>query len=1119
MKHWSLSSRPLLLLLTQWLFHTGAVWGFAALNALLLNEHGVSALAIGLVLAGIATLLATSVYMRYADVLPTEVMLWRLTLIAATIAAIGGGLLLTGWRKTALMTLFALSEALAILWLAHWRTTLTRYLDHRARRRWVWILDGGQLVGFMTGGIIYLLLTGVFAVRAETMLLLWIVSLLLIGWLVYLATRTMGDSDQDMHTETASALIGLRYVRDVPYLRQVALSISLMAAWLTLLQYLSAQHLLTYFNAAATATPAREQAIGSFFALVDIIGAVLLLPLQGLFFSRLMHRYGLATANLIYPLFSLLLCLPFVVFLSGQNSLLYGLFLAGLAHFHRTTLRRVLRSPVHSRLYQAVLPFMKVPARTVINGILAPLAVVVVAALMLFLPIPALTGIFTALATAYLWNAWQLRGHYTAALLELLRRQDYSALLTDAYDAGQASKETRQLLEQRLNESDDPDYQVFIAALLAETGGADAIPVLLDFAQQTDDDTRLEVMDLLVESQWLSSAAQPFFEQYVKSDDWLIRRSAMMGLLKLQARDPKAALQLADTYLNDPDHVIRGQMLPILLKHGDLRQQHRARTVLNGLLFAPDSETRTEGVQALVATGDVNAIKELVKFLQDGDDDVRVAAVQGIETLWQPGLDPELMDVILANEDQLLDDPVERVRQVELNLLRYIGNEDACAALVRGLTDTSPILRRAALDALVEMGGLAESVLLQTRRDTATPALLSKQASIALGKMHPERYHADVVTIIEELLNTLYTHTSHIAALSLCRRYSLIAILTSHYEEQNATLLDEIFFCIGCLHGEDTATHLLNALTSVDATARQNATETLTHLFSPDIARRIAQFCNPDNSPDRLIAHTLRSAGDILRELASGSDTWLRAVAVMALGEIGADTPQVRRYILEDTSIPLKELDLCQRAVPPELVAVLVRGALASSDADVRRAAHAAFRLIRGQDILDALLDHGENDMLAIIERMIYLKRISYFASLSVTQLKAIATICDEKLFRKDAVIFHQNDPGGALYIVLSGSVEIGLQGKQNEGFIRLATYAAGSTFGEMSLFDNSPRSAQAIARQDTLTLLLRREPFVALARQYPDLSLQVMTTLSQRLRHANTQIAELSSTMRQPQV
>lgn len=1109
-------SRPLLLLLTQWLFHTGAVWGFAALNALLLNEYGVSALAIGLLLAGLGTILATLIYSQYASKLPLAVMLWRLTLITAAIAAVGGLLLLTGWRKTSLMTLFALSEALAILWLAHWRTTVTGYLDHRARRRWLPIFDGGQLAGFVTGGVVYLLLTGAFAVRAETMLLLWIAALLLIALLVYAATRNFEARSSEDSTTESGVLVGLSHIRQSPYLQHMALAVALMAAWLTLLQFLSANHLLAFYDDVPSLL--REQNIGGFFALIDIFGA-LLLPLQNLFFSRLLNRYGLAGVNLVYPVLSLIVGIAFLLFSTRRFAPVYGLLLAGIAHFHRTTLRRVLRSSVHVRLYQAVPPFMKVHSRTVINGILAPSGVVLTAVFTLFMPVITLTLLLVVLALAYIWSARRLQRQYITALLAMIRQKDYSVLLTDAYDAGQADRETRQLLEQRLKDETDPDYQLFLAAILVETGGEEAVPGLLEFAQQADEDTRLAVMDLLVESDSLTPTAQPFLERYAQTEDWLTRRTAILGLMKLHQRSPKALIALADSYLTDPDHVIRGRMIPVLMQQGDLRQQHRARTVLTGLLYAPDSETRTEGIHALVATGDVDAIRELVKFLQDGDDDVRVAAVQGIETLWKPGLSQELIDVILSHEDKLLDDPIERVRQVELNLLRYIGNEAACAALVHGLTDASPIIRRAALNALVDMGGLAESVLLQTRASEPKNIPLLKQATLALGKMYPERYRTDVLVIIAQLVDTLYLTTSYIAALHLCQRYSFIAILTSHYEEQNAVLLDEVFFCIGVLHGEAAAASLLHALSSTDKTHHENAIETLAGLISPEIARRIAPLCHPENTPERLVAQPLRSAGDILRELANGKDSWLRAVAVMALGEIGADTPQVRRYILEDNTIPLRDLDRCQRAVPPELVSVLIRGALASSDADVRRAAHAAFRLIRGQDMLEVLAEHGENSMLATIERMIYLKRISYFATLSVAQLKAVATICDEKLFRKDEVLFHQNDPGGVLYIVLSGTVEVGLHGKQGEGFIRLATYTAGSTFGEMSLFDNSPRSAEAVAKQDTLTLLLRREPFVALARQYPDLSLQLMTTLSQRLRHANTQIAELSSTLHQPQV
>ncbi len=64
-----------------------------------------------------------------------------------------------------------------------------------------------------------------------------------------------------------------------------------------------------------------------------------------------------------------------------------------------------------------------------------------------------------------------------------------------------------------------------------------------------------------------------------------------------------------------------------------------------------------------------------------------------------------------------------------------------------------------------------------------------------------------------------------------------------------------------------------------------------------------------------------------------------------------------------------------------------------------------------------------------------------------------------------------------------------------------------------MNLFDNSPRSVAAIALQHTLTLRLRREPLIALARQHPDLSLELINILSQRLREANDRVADLTRT------
>jgi hypothetical protein len=254
-----------------------------------------------------------------------------------------------------------------------------------------------------------------------------------------------------------------------------------------------------------------------------------------------------------------------------------------------------------------------------------------------------------------------------------------------------------------------------------------------------------------------------------------------------------------------------------------------------------------------------------------------------------------------------------------------------------------------------------------------------------------------------------------------------------------------------------------------------------------------------------------------VRDLVINGNSWLRAVTVVALGEVSAQYGEVKRLILDDPKIPLKPLNACQRALAPDVVVILLRGAFRSHEPDVRIAAQAAMRLIRGIDVLDSLRQNEETTtVLATIERMIYLKRIIFFQSLSVDQLSALANVCEERIFKKDEVLFRQHQPGGVVYVVISGMVEVGLQADDKGAFVRLASFGSSSVFGEMSLFDNGSRSADAIAREETLTLTLRREPFLALTRQYPDMSIQLMMALSQRLRVANSAIAELRSTVRE---
>ena len=107
--------------------------------------------------------------------------------------------------------------------------------------------------------------------------------------------------------------------------------------------------------------------------------------------------------------------------------------------------------------------------------------------------------------------------------------------------------------------------------------------------------------------------------------------------------------------------------------------------------------------------------------------------------------------------------------------------------------------------------------------------------------------------------------------------------------------------------------------------------------------------------------------------------------------------------------------------------------------------------------------------------------------------------VCRVHLEANEA-LFHQGDPGDALYIIESGRVKIVAEGIHDQDLI-LNTYGAGEIVGEMSMIDQKPRSAGVVATESTDLLQLKREDFLVVATHQPALALRVMTNLSARLR------------------
>ena len=137
------------------------------------------------------------------------------------------------------------------------------------------------------------------------------------------------------------------------------------------------------------------------------------------------------------------------------------------------------------------------------------------------------------------------------------------------------------------------------------------------------------------------------------------------------------------------------------------------------------------------------------------------------------------------------------------------------------------------------------------------------------------------------------------------------------------------------------------------------------------------------------------------------------------------------------------------------------------------------------------------------------LRTIPLFTQLSDEEVTRVTQAARERTYPKNSVILFEDDPGDALYVVLTGEVKVVLIGEDGREVI-LSILRSGDFFGEMSLIDNQPRSAHVIATEASNLMVLRRDEFRDCLEQAPRIALGLLQALSRRLRRADDKIGGL---------
>jgi CRP/FNR family transcriptional regulator len=147
---------------------------------------------------------------------------------------------------------------------------------------------------------------------------------------------------------------------------------------------------------------------------------------------------------------------------------------------------------------------------------------------------------------------------------------------------------------------------------------------------------------------------------------------------------------------------------------------------------------------------------------------------------------------------------------------------------------------------------------------------------------------------------------------------------------------------------------------------------------------------------------------------------------------------------------------------------------------------------------------------MATLDAIETLRRVPFFAVLPMEELGSLASHCAARQLNRDETLFNEGDPCEGLFVVQSGAVKLFKMAETGREQV-LVIERAGSTVGELAVFDGGAYPASAAAVEDSTLLFLPKREFLDLCRQNSAVSFAVIRALAWRFRYMASLVEELS--------
>lgn len=839
----------------------GQTVGLAGADGLFLAELGTEALPLTFIIASAATVSCTVLYVFAVGRARNDRLYVYVLVGGGLLLLVAAGLLPLAPRPLLIAIFCATYATQAVYVNLHFWTFATDYFDTLSSKRILPYLVMCGSVGGIAGGVLGVAL--LVSAATESLIVVWALALVASGALVHFSRRNLlrwapvGEEADESSAENLAA--ALRYLQRSPLARWLTLSVVGMVLSIFILQYLEMGIMRDTFE-----TP---EALASFFAIYLAVTNGIEIVVSRVLTPALLRRFGVAQANLVHPLLTLLTFLALAID--------PRLYMAVLARANREMMDNALAGPVRSLSYNALSFRFRGRLRALLDGIVFYAAMSIAGTTLVLigdvLEPRMLCLIGAAAATVYAGANLIVRREYLRSLVTGLRtgRLDLDAVGADLGDL-EMTRLAEQWEESLAGRSEIPRGWLELPALLARHGVWE--PLRRNVRHELPA-VRVACLEALVE--FADAELAPLLADAVMDPDADVRLVAAHALAGVRPMSAELLPKLRDL-LQDSDARIRAEAASQL---GD-----EAVETLREMAAGADPQAVQEALLRIPR----ELAREAYARLADANPAVRAAAIECVTRLSEAH---SFSGEQLARD---LDHAEPGVRKAAARALGARGDATSAAILARALDDGVRAVRGEAAEALAKLG--------ETGVQAALPAVRSRRrwtadaGLLAVAHAGADSSRAVLENAFRERVGEAWRSSAAIellpAAGAIPDQFLLLAL-----EDERRRSLRLAFRALEFLEDPAVVRSVEKAVRYTSARARADSLEVLSNLGPRQPAQHLQLLLEEGSLAEKLpsVAPVLqlpKRADEVLSAAEESDDRWLlMATAGYSHDELANEVP------------------------------------------------------------------------------------------------------------------------------------------------------------------------------------------------------------------------------------